>query len=157
MKKQSAPPCVVDVGLVVSKHDMIRVLEDLGRVAYMDIFDGQVQRCGEAYVMEVFSDASGATMIANRTIYLNVNSFDYLQLDWPEDGRPHFNLIQDGRTVRLIPSSDPLSERDSDLRTPSHVRRSLDSGLRSVVEEVLMESSCLCEEWEEEDDDEFDS
>ena len=155
MKKQPAPPCIVDVGLVVNKQDMIRVLEDLGRVRYIDILDGQVHRCGEAYVMEVFCDAAGATMIANRTIYLNVNSFDCLQLDWPNGERPHFNLLQDGRVVRLIPTTDPLEERDTEERTQS-IRHRLNSGLRSVVEEVLLESSCLCEDWDDEDDDDFD-
>lgn len=153
-KRQTAPPCIVDVGLVVNKHDMIRVLEDLGRVTYMDILEGEVRRCGEAYVMEVFCDSCGATMIANRTIYLNVNSFDYLQLEWPDGERPHFNLVQEGRIVRLMPTSDPLAERDSE-EPVRNIRNSLDTGLRSVVEEVLLESSCLCDDWED-DDDEFD-
>ncbi|AGY57443.1 hypothetical protein [Gloeobacter kilaueensis] len=151
-KHQPAPPCIVDVGLVVNKQDMIRVLEDLGRVSYMDIQDGQVRRCGEAYIMEVFSDPAGATMIANRTIYLNVNSFDCLRLDWPSDERPQFNLIQEGRIVRLIPATDPLEERDSE--EPTHtIRHRLNTGLRSVVEEVLLESSRLSEDWDDDDDD----
>ncbi|MBW4698373.1 MAG: hypothetical protein KME03_10870 [Aphanocapsa lilacina HA4352-LM1] len=154
-KHQPAPPCIVDVGLVVSKQDMIRVLEDLGRVSYLDIQDGEVRRVGEAYVMEVFCDPSGATMIANRTIYLNVNSFDCLQLDWPTGERPQFNLLQEGRVVRLIPATDPLEERDSEEHTQA-IQQRLNTGLRSVVEEVLMESSCLCEDWDEDDDDDLD-
>jgi hypothetical protein len=156
-KRQSPPPCIVDVGIIVSKNDMIRVLEDLGRVTYMDILEGEVRRCGEAYVMEVFCDSCGATMIANRTIYLNVNSFDYLKLDWPSgEERPHFNLVQEGRVVRLIPTSDPLAERDGEGPARS-LGRPLDAGLRSVVEEVLLESSCLCEEWEDDEEEGFDA
>lgn len=157
MKKQQSSctsPCIVDVGIVVNKQDMLRVLEDLGRVQYFDIFDNQVRRQGEAYVMEVFCDPACATMIANRTIYLNVNSFDYLQLDWPTGERPRFDLVQEDRVVRLVPSTDPLEERDFEEQE-TQAGNPEEAGLRSVIEEVLMESSHLGDEWDEEDD-EFD-
>lgn len=76
-------PCIVDNGILVNKRDIYRLLSDLGRVRYFDIVEGQVQRQGEGYVMEVFQDATAATLVANRSLYLNLNSFDYACLRDP--------------------------------------------------------------------------
>ena len=49
-------------------------------------------------------------MIANQKIYLNIQSFDYLQLSKSTDNEACFDLIQDNRRLRLIPVSH-LRER----------------------------------------------
>lgn len=113
----SVAPCIVDVGTVVTKRDMARLLADLGRVHYLDIVEGRVQRQGEGYVIEVYEDLYAATVVINRSLYLNVNSFDYLNLDTQLPADPltapptvMFDLVQENRILRLIPLSDPLSD-----------------------------------------------
>jgi hypothetical protein len=106
-------PCIVDRGTLIHKRDMHRILADLGRVYYQDIVDGQVCRQGEGYVMEVYEDPCLATMVANRTLYLNVCSFDYLSLS--VDHAVQLDLVQDNRVLRLIPLSDPLSDQKESI------------------------------------------
>ena len=52
-------------------------------------------------------------MIANQTLYLNVQSFDDLQLAQSDKNEPLFDLIQDNRLLRLIPLSNPLQEQST--------------------------------------------
>lgn len=73
-------PCIVDAGIVVNKQDIRRLLCDLGAVRYRYT---QGERCiseGEGYVVEVFSDPDEATLVTNHSLYLNICSFDYLEL-----------------------------------------------------------------------------
>ena len=73
-------PCIVDSGTVVNKQDMRRVLCDLGPVQYRYT---QGEHCiseGEGYVVEVFADPNEATLVTNHSLYLNICSFDYLEL-----------------------------------------------------------------------------
>jgi hypothetical protein len=104
-------PCIIDSGIIVNKCDMRRLLVDLGRVRYIHIQDEQVKRRGEGYVLEVFADLQQATLIANHAIYLNVYSFDYLKLNQSPEDETYFDLVQDGRLLRLIPLSNPLQEQ----------------------------------------------
>jgi hypothetical protein len=111
-------PCIVDRGILVSKRDVYRVLADLGYVRYADLLDGRVIREGEGYVMEVYEDPQAATIVVNRTLYLNICSFDYLKFDVVEDEKAEparfrsvLELVQEHRVLRLIPMSDPLSDR----------------------------------------------
>ncbi|MDB9510684.1 hypothetical protein PN499_05770 [Kamptonema animale CS-326] len=124
-----AAPCIVDTGIVVNKRDLQRLLVDLGRVRYIHIQDGIICSEGEGYVLEVFADPTRSTLIANHALYLNVYSFDYLELKQsPEEGS-YFDLMQDGRQLRLIPLSNPLQEQ---------VTRNLNAAaLDAVVDQVL--------------------
>lgn len=103
-------PCIIDDGLIIDKHDMQRVLTDLNRVRYIHTQDGRTTSAGEGCVLEVFADPCRATVVANHALYLNVHSFDYLQLSKTED-EARFDLIQDDRQLRLIPLSNPLQEQ----------------------------------------------
>ncbi|TAE53684.1 MAG: hypothetical protein EAZ88_11255 [Oscillatoriales cyanobacterium] len=104
-------PCIIDTGIVVNKRDIKRLLFDLGRVRYLHIQDGKIYSEGEGYVLEVFANPDRSTLIANHALYLNVYSFDYLELKHsPEEGS-YFDLMQDGRQLRLIPLSNPLQEQ----------------------------------------------
>ncbi|MCC3419448.1 MAG: hypothetical protein JGK24_26470 [Microcoleus sp. PH2017_29_MFU_D_A] len=122
-------PCIIDTGIVVNKRDIKRLLFDLGRVRYLHIQDGKIYSEGEGYVLEVFANPDRSTLIANHALYLNVYSFDYLELKQsPEEGS-YFDLMQDGRQLRLIPLSNPLQEQ---------VARNLNAAaLDAVVDQVL--------------------
>ncbi|MBE9115051.1 hypothetical protein IQ249_03975 [Lusitaniella coriacea LEGE 07157] len=110
---QSVPaPCIIDTGIVVNKDDIRRLLSSLGRVRYIHTLDDRLQNEGEGYILEVFADFNQSTLIANHALYLNIHSFDYLQLAQSPTGETHFDLIQDNRQLRLIPLSNLLQERE---------------------------------------------
>lgn len=127
--RRVAAPCIIDNGIVVNKRDMQRLLVDLGRVRYIHTQDGQMQSEGEGYVLEVFADDCHSTLVANHALYLNVSSFDYLELKQSPEQETYFDLVQEGRQLRLIPLSNPLQEQ---------VTRNLNAAaLDAVVDQVL--------------------
>lgn len=138
---QLPAPCIIDSGLIVNKRDMERLLSDLSRVRYVHEQDGQVMSQGEGFVLEVFADPHQSTIVANQTLYLNVHSFDYLELAHsPEEGCC-FVLVQDQRHLRLTPLSNPVQEQSS---------RSLNTAaLEAVVAEVLSANWDVCIDDEE--------
>ena len=122
-------PCIIDTGIVVNKQDMQRLLADLGRVRYLHLQDGELQTAGEGYVMEVFADPQRSTLVANHALYLNLYSFDYLELKQSPNNESYLDLIQDSRKLRLIPLTNPLQER---------CNRNLDAAaLEAMVTEML--------------------
>lgn len=125
-------PCIVDTGIIINKQDMQRLLGDLNRVFYCYSQDGQLLVEDEGYVLEVFSDPQRSTLVANHTLYINVCSFDYLELKRSPDQQACFDLIQENQHLRLIPLSNPLQEQKN---------RSLNAAaLEAVVAEVLSAS-----------------
>lgn len=106
-------PCIIDNGIVVNKSDMQRLLIDLGRVRYIHTQDGHIQSQGEGYILEVFADRQRSTLVANHSIYLNVFSFDYLELGKSPAQETYFDLVSEGRQLRLIPLSNPMQEETS--------------------------------------------
>lgn len=104
-------PCIINTGVVVNKLDIRRLLTDLGRVHYIYTQDGKLQREGEGDVMEVFANPQRSTLVANHALYLNVYSFDYLELKQSPQQQSFFDLVQEGTCLRLIPLSTPLQER----------------------------------------------
>lgn len=109
-------PCVVNDGIVYHQPDMVRLLSDLGYVQYHDIVDGSLRCAGQGYVMEVFADPACATLVANRSLYLNLCSFDYLRLSTDLEQQTIYELVQESRILRLMPLSSPEITCDSELR-----------------------------------------
>lgn len=108
---------------------MRRLLTDLGRVHYIYTQEGKPQSEGEGDVMEVFANPQRSTLVANRALYLNVCSFDYLELKQSPQQEPCFDLMQEGMCLRLIPLSTPLQERRE---------RNLNvSAIEAMMEQVL--------------------
>ncbi|ERN42823.1 hypothetical protein KR51_00004420 [Rubidibacter lacunae KORDI 51-2] len=104
-------PCIIGTGTVVNKHDMRRLLGDLGRVHYRHVLEGSLEEEGDGYVVEVFADALQATLVVNRALYINVQCFDYLEISQTPDGATVFDLVQDNRQLSLTPQSTVLHER----------------------------------------------
>ncbi|NEQ27781.1 MAG: hypothetical protein F6K28_54045 [Microcoleus sp. SIO2G3] len=121
-------PCIVDSGILINKCDMQRLLGDLNRVRYIYQQDGQLLNAGEGQIIDVFADPQQSTIVANQTLYLNVCSFDYVQIGQFEE-KTCFDLVQEGRQLRLIPLTNPLQE-------PAH-RGISAAALEAVVAEVL--------------------
>ncbi|MGH2415534.1 MAG: hypothetical protein ACRDEA_17960 [Microcystaceae cyanobacterium] len=122
-------PCIINTGVVVNKLDMRRLLADLGRVRYIYTYQGQLQSEGEGDVMEVFANPQRSTLVANHALYLNICSFDYLELKQSSEKETYFDLVQEGMCLRLIPLSTPFQERQ---------QRSLNiNDLEVMMEQVL--------------------
>jgi hypothetical protein len=139
--KPLAAPCIVDVGTVVDKRDMWRVLSDLTHVRYLYLQEGAKPRSGEGLILDVFADNRRSTLIANQAIYINVYSFDYLELSQTSNEEVVIDLIQEGRQLRLMPLSTPLQEYSPEsLNT---------SALETVVADVLAASLDACIDDEE--------
>lgn len=104
-------PCLVDNGIVINKADMLRLLNDLGQVTYMDVHDDAVISQGTGYVMDVFAEPGSSTLVANQSLYLNVCSFDYMELEKLPNKQACFKLVQDTRCLRLVPLTSPVQEQ----------------------------------------------
>ncbi len=127
--KNLPAPCIVDTGIVVNKQDIQRLLTDLHRVRYCYSQDGKALAQGEGCVLEVFADPQRSTLVANLTLYINVLSFDYLELQLLAEQQACFNLVQENFQLQLVPLSNPLQEQTT---------RSLNiAALEAVVAEVL--------------------
>lgn len=112
-KNQNIPaPCIIDEGTIVNKEDIKRLLNDLGHVRYIHTMDSQVHSEGKGWIVEVFSDPQQSTVVANNNLYLNIQSFDCLQLGRSQKNETYFDLIQDNRQLRLIPITKTAIERD---------------------------------------------
>lgn len=104
-------PCIINTGIIVNKLDMRRLLTDLGRVHYLYTQEDKLLSEGDGDVMEVFSNPQRSTLVANNALYLNVHSFDYLELKQSPQQETYLDLMQEGTCLRLIPLSTPLQER----------------------------------------------
>ena len=132
-------PCIVESGIVVNKTDMLRLLKSLRRVRYIHRQDDEITNRGEGCVMEAFSDPTQATLVANHSLYLNVDSFDYLEMVTTADDTDadagfvtNFALVQDNRCLCLTPMNNDLGERSA---------RQLDAAaLEAIVTEALSAS-----------------
>jgi hypothetical protein len=127
---QLPAPCIIDFGIVANKDDMRRLLIDLNRVRYIHTLDGKLQSEGEGWILEVFCDPTRSTLVANQRLYLNIQSFDYLELNQSSPTETYYDLIQDNRQLRLIPLNNSLQEANNP--------RNLDAAaLEAMVTQVL--------------------
>ncbi|MGC1308030.1 MAG: hypothetical protein WA885_12450 [Phormidesmis sp.] len=123
-------PCIVDNGIVVHKKDILRLLKGLRRVRYIHTQDNEITNTGEGCVVEAFCDPTQATLVANHSLYLNVHSFDYLEMITTGEDTT-FALVQDDRCLCLTPVSTPKE-------TLSH---SIDAAtIEAIVTEALSAS-----------------
>ena len=108
-------PCLVDHGIVVNKTDMLRLLNDLGQVAYTDIHAEDVMSKGTGYIMD---------------------SFDYIHLEKLPSDQACFRLVQENRCLQLVPLTTPIKEQAT---------RNIDPvDLEAIVAEALSASWDAC-------------
>ena len=128
--KSLPAPCIVNEGIVINQDDIRRLLADLCHVRYVHTIDGEASSEDEGFIQEIFSDCSQSTLIANKKIYINLQSFDYLRLSRSTDNQTYFDLIQDNRQLRLIPISR--------IPQPQAIAKNLDAEtIEAMVAEVL--------------------
>lgn len=125
-----SPPCIVDTGIVVRQDDIKRLLNDLDRVRYIHTIDRETQNEGEGLIQEIFNDPYRSTLIANGSLYINIQSFDYLKLSKSTENLACFDLVQENRQLRLIPVSPIFTDRGE--------RQNIDAAtIEAMVTEVL--------------------
>ncbi len=117
--QQIPAPCIVDIGTIINKDDIKRLLNDLCHVYYVHSLDNKVQSEGQGCVIEVFNDPLQSTLVANSNLYINIQSFDFLQLNKSPNEETCFDLIQDNRQLRLIPisHSSPVPDFEQKIDT----------------------------------------
>ncbi len=136
-------PCIIDTGTIVNKDDIKRLLNDLCHVRYIHTIDNKVHSEGKGCVLEVFSDPQQSTLIANGNLYLNIQSFDCMQLSQSLEKDTCFDLIQDNRQLRLIPISKYYQEKN------------LESSIDAATIEAMMSDVLSARLDVQFDDDEF--
>jgi len=135
-------PCMVDRGVIFEKPDMVRLLQGLDHVEYTEYLKGKPLITREGYVIEIFEDEREATLFFNRRIHINVNSFEYIkvnynfelaeQSDKPETEGKKENAYSlelcmgAGRSIVLKPLSDPIDTPNTLVQEVEERRRSLD-------------------------------
>lgn len=102
-EQKNRRPCIVDTGVLVHRRDMARILRDLVRVRYVDLFEGEVTAHGEGQVVSIFSSEEGSTIVFNERIYLNLNTFEYARLGKDPEGASCIELVDEPRVLRLVP------------------------------------------------------
>lgn len=142
-------PCIVDTGIVVNKRDMQRVLADLDHVRYLHIHNGKPQSRGEGCIVEVFADPNQSTLVANNSIYLNVHSFDYLELKQGVKSETYFDLVQEQRLLRLIPLTSPLKDKTDREVNPATLEDALAQLIAAKLDAQTDENGeRISEDWE---------
>ena len=91
-------PCIINVGTIVHKTDMLRVLSRLSHVSYTHICGGERRSQGSASVVEVL-----------------IHSFDYLELRQDETEKTLFVLVRGDEHLCLKSIPCPIDEDMSDL------------------------------------------
>lgn len=109
-KREKQIPCIVGVGVITSKKDMMRLLRGFDHVKYTDIIDDKIQSEEEAYVVEVFSSDTESTVVFNRRMHINVENFEYLKILHNLPGT--IELIEGHRTLRIEAVNDPFTNKD---------------------------------------------
>ena len=114
-KRPLPAPCVIESGILVNKEDIKRLINDLTQVRYIHDIDGIVQNQGQGWILEVFNDPNQATIVVNNSLYINIQSFDYLKLNQVSPYETYFDLIQENRTLRLIPMATASQEQQNQV------------------------------------------
>ncbi|MGD1873504.1 MAG: hypothetical protein ACFB02_10695 [Mastigocoleus sp.] len=135
-------PCIINTGVIVNRLDMQRLLTDLGHVRYIYTQDDELQSEGEGNVVEVFADPQRSTMVANHALYLNVCSFDCLDLKLSAQKETYFDLVQEGTRLRLIPLSTPMQERKERSLHASAIEAMMEQVLSARWDAELDDDSC---------------
>jgi hypothetical protein len=78
-------PMIINKGIIYNPKDIMRILRDLGHIFYEQIIDNKIKQKGEAYIVSVVANKNSANMIINKKAYLNINGFEYLEIDTTEE------------------------------------------------------------------------
>jgi hypothetical protein len=114
----SLAPCLIGNGTVAHPRDMIRALETLESLEFVQEVDGEVMAEGRATLVKLMADAESSSILVNGCLFLNVASFRYLTFATDAEDRCTFRLIGDGSSLTLtpVPESEPRITDAASLR-----------------------------------------
>ena len=115
--------CLIHNGTVTNPRDMVRALETIETLTYVQSVDDQTMAEGKATLVKIMAEPGSSTILVNECLFLNVLSFRYLTFvtEESEDGTPvcRFDLVGDGMTLSLVPTEDP--ETPEECRMPARL------------------------------------
>ncbi|MGB3239738.1 MAG: hypothetical protein WBB29_15690, partial [Geitlerinemataceae cyanobacterium] len=76
-----------------------------------------------------FADPQQSTVVAHHSLYINVSSFDCLELKEGVQSETYFDLVQENRLLRLIPMTSPLKDKVA----PNVNSETLEAALASAI------------------------
>ena len=109
-RRDPLAPCLISKGTVTHPRDMLRALETIENLDYRYVVDGTCIEEGHAALVKLMADPDSATLIVNGCLFLNVESFRYLDFVHAADERWLFTLHGDGTVLELL----SIPETDSD-------------------------------------------
>jgi hypothetical protein len=109
-------PCFIERGTITSHIDMMRVLDTVEGLRYVQTLDGQVISEGRATLVKLAADPHSSTLLVNGCLFLNVSSFRHLTFSTSEDGSCRIDLAAEGMALALYPIDEPRTETSSAVR-----------------------------------------
>ncbi|GIW22111.1 MAG: hypothetical protein KatS3mg068_1118 [Candidatus Sericytochromatia bacterium] len=107
-------PMIINKGIIYNPKDILKILRDLGAVNYEQIVNGEIVQSGKAYIVSVVMNKNSANIIVNKKAYLNINGFEYLNIDTTEE-ETILDLHNDFGILRLRVSNNIESENNNQL------------------------------------------
>jgi hypothetical protein len=96
--------CFVNDGIIYQKKDMFRILSDLLFIKYEQFDSNGLKKVGEGRVFRVYNNINNSSVLMNGRIYLNVNSFEYLQIHTDSSSNTSFfELFTPDFSLRIYP------------------------------------------------------
>ena len=142
--QESQIPCLIDQGIIFNKSDMIRILQGLDQVEYIEIIDNRELSKRECFITQIFENKQEATIFFNRRAYINVNSFDFIKIHFDPSEKALKDLttyqidlsMPGGRIIRLRTLTDPIDNPSTLIAEVEERRRHVLTEWEEVVAEV---------------------
>jgi hypothetical protein len=81
-QSEALVPCLIDRGVIFKKKDIIRLLQGLDHIEYTEMLNGSPIHSRQGFIVEIFEDPAEASLFFNRRIHINVNSFEYIKVNY---------------------------------------------------------------------------
>ena len=105
-RHEDLAPCFIECGTVTEHLDMMRALDTVEGMRFVQLVDGEPIAEGEATLVKLSCDDS-ATMLVNGCLFLNVASFRYLTFGPVADDGYRFELRREGMSLAIEPRDEP--------------------------------------------------
>ena len=115
-RREPLAPCLVSKGTLTHPRDMLRALETIENLDYRYVVDGRCVEEGHTALVKLMADPESATLVVNGCLFLNVQSFRYLDFEHAGDDRWLFTLHGDGTVFELLSIPESDSDGDGDKR-----------------------------------------
>jgi hypothetical protein len=140
-------PCIVDRGVIFNKKDITRILQGLDQIEYTEFIDGKPHITRTGFIVEIFEDDQEATVFFNRRIHINVNSLEYIKVNYDfsaetkeTEEKPKTNAYDmelsfgEGRLIRVKPCTDPIDNPTSMMEEVEERRRAMTAWEEATVD-----------------------